>query len=76
MTPRKVANLELLLTQDKAPRHKAVDDFEEDSWSRRMRYLKARAWAWWLVACGVGGWVGWSVGLLVGGWVGRQGDGH
>ena len=39
---RKVANLELLLTQDKAPRHKALSSVEEDAWARRMRYLKAR----------------------------------
>lgn len=43
MPSRKVANLELLLTQDKAPRHKALSGVEEDAWARRMRYLKASA---------------------------------
>ncbi|KAL4436640.1 hypothetical protein ABPG75_003779 [Micractinium tetrahymenae] len=43
MPPRKVANLELLLTQDKAPRHKALNDLEEDTWERRMRYFKVGA---------------------------------
>lgn len=45
VTPRKVANLELLLTQDKAPRHKALSGLEDDSWACRMRYFKV-GWRW------------------------------
>jgi hypothetical protein len=37
---RKVSNLELLLTQDRAPRQKSLSNVEEDNWARRMRYLK------------------------------------
>ena len=37
---RKVSNLELLLTQDKAPRQKSLSTVDEDDWGRRMRYLK------------------------------------
>eukprot|EP00887_Chlorella_sp_A99_P007485 scaffold2.g7485.t1 len=37
-----LATLEVLLTSDKAPTAKGFTPEEEDSWSRRMRYLKAR----------------------------------
>lgn len=39
--PRKVSNLEVLLTHgDRAPRHKSLSSLEEDAWERRMRYFK------------------------------------
>jgi hypothetical protein len=52
---RKVSNLELLLTQDRAPRQKSLSNVEEDDWARRMRYLKVggRGSAW--QGCTAGG---------------------
>ncbi|EFN52139.1 hypothetical protein CHLNCDRAFT_139271 [Chlorella variabilis] len=42
--PRKVSNLEVLLTHgDRAPRHKSLSSLEEDAWERRMRYFKVGA---------------------------------